>query len=272
MKRLIVNADDFGLTSGVNRAVIEAHEGGIVTSTTIMVNMPRFQEAARLATEHPALGVGLHFNITQGEPIARPVSVRTLLNSSESFTGTSTKLAGRWLSGRLKKAEVILELRAQIEKALAAGLTLTHIDSHKHSHALPVVLEAILETAGEYRIHAVRLPAGPLLSGGRALVLNVVSSGYRARMKSREFRGTDTLAGITRTGKWTRDWLMTLLAGLPDGVTELFCHPGYNDADLERIQTRLRASRQVEFELLTDREIAAEIVRQGIKLISFASL
>jgi predicted glycoside hydrolase/deacetylase ChbG (UPF0249 family) len=272
MKSLIVNADDFGLTSGVNHAVISAHETGIVTSTTIMVNMPRFEEAARLALQHPSLGVGLHFNITQGEPLAQPKTIRSLLNTADSFTGSSSTLARRWVAGRLKKEEIIVELRAQIEKALSKRLTLTHIDSHKHSHALPVVFDAILDTAWECGIGAVRLPAGPILSAGRAVVLNLLSRGYRSRMQRRSFRGSDSLAGITRTGHWTRSWLMSLLAGLPNGVTELFCHPGYNDDDLDQIHTRLRASREVELELLTDREVVAEVERQGIKLINFGSL
>src|SRR5262249_35706710 len=143
MKRLIVNADDFGLTSGVNRAVIRAHENGIVTSTTVMVNMPPFEEAAVMAGQYPSLGVGLHFNITQGEPVAQPKTIRSLLQTTDSFIGTSSALARRWLAGRLKKDEIIIELRAQIEKALSEGLTLTHIDSHKHSHALPLVFDAI---------------------------------------------------------------------------------------------------------------------------------
>jgi chitin disaccharide deacetylase len=272
MKSLIVNADDFGLTSGVNRAVIEAHETGIVTSTTIMVNMPRFEEAARLAAQRPSLGVGLHFNITQGEPVASSKAIRSLLNAADSFTGTSSTLACRWLAGSLRKDEVIVELRAQIEKALSAGLTLTHIDSHKHAHALPVVFDAILDAAGEYGIRAARLPAGPILTAGRSVVLNLLSRGYRSRMKNKDFKGTDRLTGITRTGLWTRSWLMNLLAGLPNGVTELFCHPGYNDDDLGRIHTRLRASREVELELLTAREVVAEVERQGIKLINFGSL
>ncbi len=272
MKKLIVNADDFGLTHGVNRAVIQAHETGIVTSTTIMVNMPRFEEASRLALQHPSLGVGLHFNITQGEPIAPAKTVRSLLNAAGTLTGTSSTLAGRWLSGSLRKSEVMVELRAQIEKALSAGLTLTHIDSHKHAHALPVVFEAILDAAGEYGIRAMRLPAEPLASAGRTAVLNVLSRGYKSRMARKGFKNADYVAGINRTGKWTRSWLIRLLEGLPHGITELLCHPGYSDVDLDGVETRLRASREVELELLTDREVVEEVERQGIELVSFRSL
>src|SRR5438067_13941566 len=133
MKSLIVNADDFGLTSGVNRAVIEGHCHGIITSATVMTNMPGFDEAARLAREHPSLGVGLHFNITQGQPLAPASQVRSLTNARGEFLKPRA-IAWRSLAGELRAAEIIIELRAQIERALAAGLRLTHIDSHQHAH------------------------------------------------------------------------------------------------------------------------------------------
>ncbi|HYE76027.1 MAG TPA: ChbG/HpnK family deacetylase, partial [Blastocatellia bacterium] len=157
MKQLIVNADDFGITTGVNRAIIEGHQHGIITSTTLMVNMPGFNEAVQLAKANPKLGVGLHFNITQGQPIASKEKIRSLLNSKLEFTGTSTALAQRSILGRLKSAEIEIELRAQIEKALAAGIKPTHLDSHKHAHALPQVFEVLARVLPEYGIGAVRM-------------------------------------------------------------------------------------------------------------------
>src|ERR1043165_8189549 len=130
MKRLIVNADDFGLTSGINRAVIEGHCHGIITSTTVMVNMPGFADAARLAREHPSLGVGLHLNITQGQPLALASQVRSLTNERGEFWQKSSATLWRALKNELRVDEVAIELRAQIEKALAAGIRLTHIDGH----------------------------------------------------------------------------------------------------------------------------------------------
>src|SRR5262249_35921917 len=149
MKRLIVNADDFGLTAGVNRAIIEGHERGLISSATLMVNMPAFEDAARLAREVPSLGVGLHFNITQGRPVAGASRVPSLVDGRGEFWGTSGALLARAATGRLNPGEAALELRAQIERALGAGLRLTHVDSHKHSHALPQICEAILSTIGD---------------------------------------------------------------------------------------------------------------------------
>ncbi|HEV2667612.1 MAG TPA: ChbG/HpnK family deacetylase, partial [Blastocatellia bacterium] len=140
-RRLIVNADDFGLTNGVNCAIIEGHTRGLVSSATLMANMPAFDAAVRLAKDHPSLGVGLHFNITQGRPVAGASRVGSLIDDRGEFWGTSTAFLRRMLAGRLKIEEVVIELRAQIEKALNAGLRLTHVDSHKHTHALPQVCE-----------------------------------------------------------------------------------------------------------------------------------
>lgn len=284
MKYLIVNADDFGLTAGVNRAVIEAHTHGILTSTTVMANMPAFDEAAQLAKAHPSLGVGLHFNITQGRPIAPASEVQSLLDANGEFAGTSTELLKRALTGRLKINEVEIELRAQIELALNSGLKLTHVDSHKHSHALLAVSEAIVRVIGDYGINAVRLPRErwrvPKFNSSTKLVAQSLAAfglaqlcriGEPALRKS-EVRTPDSFFGVSQTGFWTKQWLLDLIESLPEGISELMCHPGYDDQELGRVKTRLRASRQSEFRLLTDDEVIAAIRQSYVSLINYALL
>lgn len=284
MKYLIVNADDFGMTPGVNRAIIEAHTGGILTSTTLMANMPAFDDAVRLAKDHPSLGIGLHFNITQGNPVAEVSRVRSLLNERGEFLGTSTALLGRWLTGRLNIQEVEIELRAQIEKILQTGLRLTHVDSHKHSHALPPVYEVIAKTIGAYDINAVRLPrerwqfAG-LNASTKLITQNIAAFGLaqlcriseskllRARIKT-----TDAFFGVSQTGFWTKQWLLDLINSLADGVSELMTHPGYIDAELAHAQTRLIESRQHELSLLTDSDIVRLAAESSVRLIHFAQI
>lgn len=283
MRRLIVNADDFGLTPGVNRAVIEAHTSGIVTSATLMANMPAFNEAVALAKAHPQLGTGLHFNLTQGRPLAPPHLVRSLLNQEGEFLGTSTKLAARWLSGQLQRAEVIFELRAQIEALLNAGLTITHVDSHKHAHVLPPIMAALSETLGDYSIHALRLPRervqwSAALASPKVFKQSLTAtalgslSGYPTRSNSPTLQTTDVFYGVAQTGFWSKAWLLDLLAQLPVGSSELMCHPGYDDGALRHAQTRLRASREIELRLLTDLEIRAAVTAQNIELIHFGHL
>lgn len=284
MRRLIVNADDFGLTAGVNRAIIEGHTRGMITSTTIMANMPAFDEAVRLAAEHPTLGVGLHFNITQGRPVAPAAQVRSLLNGRGEFPGTSTEVAKRLLTGGLRRAEVVIELRAQIEKALQAGIRLTHVDSHKHAHALPQVLEAIIDTIPDYGILGVRLqrerwsPAGLLTSvwvakqGAVSLLLGQLCRTGTGKLHRAGVRTTDAFFGITHTGFWTKSWLAGLIERLPAGVSELMCHPGYVDADISRAGTRLTSSREQELRLLTDPELLDLISRHSIKLVNYTEV
>ncbi|MDX2034875.1 MAG: ChbG/HpnK family deacetylase [Blastocatellia bacterium] len=282
MRRLIVNADDFGIASGVNRAIIEAHARGIVTSATVMVNMPAFAEAAELARSHPSLGVGLHFNLTQGRPIAEPARVAGLLDEQGEFPGTSTAVARRLLLGRATREEVAIELRAQIERAQAHGVRLTHIDSHKHAHALPAVFAVILETIGRYGIDAVRLHRErgsfslfPLkLAKQRLVALALTQLGRidAARLSRAGVNAPDALVGIARTGCWTVAWLKEAIAGLPDGTSELMCHPGEPDAEPFAVRTRLRESRAIELALLTDPEIASHIANCGVALVNYAAL
>jgi chitin disaccharide deacetylase len=284
MRRLIVNADDFGLTPGVNRAIIEAHTRGIVTSATLMANMPAFDEAVELAKAHPRLGIGLHFNLTQGRPLAPPHLVRSLINPHGEFLGTSTKLAGRWAVGQLRSKEVIVELRAQIEALLNAGLTVTHVDSHKHAHALPPIWKILSETLSSYGIQALRRPHERLrwgLAFGSpklfkqsltATALGWLSANNSRRTPAHAVCLTDAFFGVAQTGFWSQAWLLNLLAQLPAGTSELMCHPGYDDGELEQAQTRLRASRETELRLLIDPEICVAVTAQNIELVHFGQL
>lgn len=283
MKALIVNADDFGLTTGVNRAIIEAHTRGILTSATIMANMPAFDDAVCLAKAHPSLGVGLHFNITQGHPIAEPARVRSLLDQRGEFLGTSTALLQRALLGRLRVEEIRIELRAQIEKSLSAGLPLTHVDSHKHAHAFPPVFSAIADTISEFGICAVRLPCErwrmaqattPKLfkQGIVASCLSQFGRVNGAKLRRANLKSTDAFFGIVQTGFWSEDWLIRLIASLPEGTSELMSHPGYEDQELARVKTRLRQSRLKELSLLTAPKVVDAVQACGVRLVSYARL
>jgi hopanoid biosynthesis associated protein HpnK len=281
---LIVNADDFGLTPGVNRAIIEGHTRGLITSATLMANMPAFADAVRCAQACPSLGVGLHFNITQGRPVATASRVGSLIDNRGEFWGTSTALLKHALTGRLNPEEVVIELRAQIEKVLNAGLRLTHIDSHKHSHALPQVCETIVRTIGEYGINAVRLPREHWRFDPNAKSFKLVTQSAGAfgisqlcrisetRLRISGVKTPDFFFGIARTGHWTKQWLIDLIERLPAGSSELMCHPGYDDAELRGVRTRLRESRANEFRLLTDPDVLAAVKAEGVNLINFSHL
>ncbi|MBS1787735.1 MAG: ChbG/HpnK family deacetylase [Acidobacteria bacterium] len=284
MKCLIVNADDFGMTAGVNRAVIEAHTRGILTSTTLMANMPAFEDAVRLAIDHPTLGVGLHFNITQGIPVAAAPQVRSLLNERGEFLGTSTQLLRRWMAGRLNSLEIEIELRAQIEKVLEAGLRLTHVDSHKHAHALPPICQVMANIIGDYDIQAMRSPrehwrfvglkasAKLMAQNMTAVALAQLCRRSESNLRRSGVKTANAFFGVTQTGFWTKSWLLGLLRSLPDGMSELMSHPGYEDTDLRQSHTRLLGARQNELSLLTDSDVVQAVVKFNVKLINFAQL
>ena len=157
MRRLIVNADDFGFTSGVNRAIIEAHARGVVTSSTLMANGPAFAEAARLALQAPRLSVGCHVVLIDGEPVLGAKQLPSLTTASRFRDGMIT-LAARAITGRMDAAQITAEATAQIRKLQAAGITVSHFDTHKHTHLFPKILRPLLRAAADCGVRAVRNP------------------------------------------------------------------------------------------------------------------
>ena len=160
--RLIINADDLGLTEGVTRGILEAHEAGVVTSASMLVNTPGFDDAVRRVAGHPALSVGLHLNLTVGRPVADPATVASLLDSGTGQFLSLGRLIRRALSGRVVSEHVLRECEAQIGRLRASGVGVTHLDSHRHVHALPGLLQPIALATREAGVRVLRRPVEPL--------------------------------------------------------------------------------------------------------------
>src|SRR5712672_3642287 len=161
MRRLIVNADDFGLTSGVNRAIVESHTRGIVTSATLMANGRGFEDATRLAKTVPRLSVGCHVVLIDGEPVLDAAQIPSLTSSNSGgvrFRDGLKSFAARALTGRVNEREIELEATAQIRKLESAGISVSHLDTHKHTHLFPTVLRPVLRAARSCGVRAVRNP------------------------------------------------------------------------------------------------------------------
>jgi chitin disaccharide deacetylase len=261
--RLIVNADDFGLTPGINRAVAELHDAGALTSATLMASGPAFADAVALARTRPALGIGCHVLLTDGEPVSRPREVRSLLaRNGVSFRPKLTSFLAALIANQIEPDEIEREAAAQIRRLQEAGLTVTHVDTHKHTHIFPQVLGPLLRAADRTGVRAVRNPfeqpwAFPLSNGSpaRTSQLRVLGPLKRSFLRQPQIASgrictTNGTVGISATGNLDEVTLRNLLAALPDGVWELVCHPGYNDSDLHEIVTRLRQSREVELRAL----------------------
>ena len=292
MRRLIVNADDFGLTSGVNRAIAEAHQRGIVTSTTLMANARAFAGAtdwARSASD--SLSIGCHVVLMDGEPLLPVEKVSTLLersnNGTRRFRDSLNDFVIASFRHKLNPEEIEAEAAAQIARIQASGIQPSHFDTHKHAHMFPVVLRPLLRAAMARGVGAVRNPFGqvwPLPLGNllrtrqvwkRFAQLNVLrklGGTFRTEVASHGLRTTDGSLGVLATGTLDLKLFAMMIENMPEGTWEFVCHPGYNDTELDGVRTRLRQSREQELELLTSPEARELLARRGIELINYHDL
>jgi len=276
---LIINADDFGLTSSVNRAIIELHTAGVVTSTSLMARAGATDDAIALALRTPTLGVGCHVVLVDGEPVLPPEQIPTLIDlRTGHFPASLATFLRRLFSGRIRIAEVEAEISAQIALLQQRGLRLTHVDTHKHTHVFSQILRPLLRAAHAAGIRAVRNPFEPHWSTRatrRAHWMRLAQVGAlrwlepesQRIIREAGFVTTSGTVAVAGTGILDAATLRSLLRALPNGNWELVTHPGYHDADLDRVNTRLRATRDVEREALA-------VIKEfpAIQLISFADL
>jgi hopanoid biosynthesis associated protein HpnK len=277
--RLIVNADDFGLTSGVNRAVAELHEAGVLTSASLMARGNAADEAIAMARATPTLGVGCHVLLVDGEPVLPPDRLPTLVDRTTGrFHHSLSTFLLRLFTGRIRSEEIEAEAAAQIAFLENRGLRLTHVDTHKHTHVFSAVLRPLLRAGRAAGIRAIRHPFEPewavRATGGASLTrvaeimaLRALEPRSRRILADQNFVTTDGTIAMAGTGTLDASSLRSLLKKLPAGTWELVTHPGYNDAELAKVNTRLRASREVEYRAL-------QAIRQfpAIQLTSFRNL
>jgi predicted glycoside hydrolase/deacetylase ChbG (UPF0249 family) len=236
LKYLITNADDFGFTRDVNEGIMHAHRHGILTATTLMATGQAFDHAVELARESPELDVGVHL----------------VLVGSEGYPSTVARLVAS-----LGRMRIYDELARQIGKVVDAGIRPTHLDTHKHTHLLPPVLEAVARLSEEFKIPWVRRPLASL---------------FEQVLAQHGCRTTDHFAGFALTGRYDAARLAKLIRRLPDGLTEFMCHPGFCTTELEHAPTRLKQSRRQELDALTSPEVRAALVESGVILTRYAGL
>jgi predicted glycoside hydrolase/deacetylase ChbG (UPF0249 family) len=291
--RLIINADDFGLTPGINRAVLELHQAGVISSATLMATGPAFEEAAEIARSNPNLGVGCHIVLVDGIPLSHPQSIPTLLGADgKTFRPSLLDFTQAALRGTIDPSDVAIETQAQIQALQRAGIDVTHVDSHKHTHLLPAIAAPLLHTAERCGVRAFRYPFEPhwscKVSGihtpwHRRIIQNAM---HRFEPDFRDLidfntdeKTTSGALGIAATGTLDAHILRLILGALAvyggDRVYELCCHPGYNDSALDAQRTRLRETRDLEREAL--RAVIPEILQQSdgpelIQLVHFGNL
>lgn len=266
---LTVNADDFGFTRDVNRGIVEAHTRGILTSTTLMANGAAFADALALAREHPTLDIGVHFVLVQGGSLA----------TQRALPRTVTELIQALA---MKRLDPYSELRAQMLCILEAGIRPTHLDTHKHTHLLPPVLEAVARLGEEFGIRWIRRPMDLPLMGSpteapwkvRAVsrAMSSLRGRFHRRLTAHGCRTTDHFAGFQLTGRYRAEDVLHLLRHLPEGTTEFMTHPGFCTEELRGAATRLKESREAELRALTDERVVEAVREEGIRLAAYAEL
>jgi predicted glycoside hydrolase/deacetylase ChbG (UPF0249 family) len=268
VKRLVVNADDFGFTRDVNAGILEAHRDGILTATTLMANGAAFDDAVRLAQATPSLDIGCHLVLAGGGSVLDPHR-----NLPRSVGALLRAVA----LGRLR---IYDELAAQVRRIVEAGVRPTHIDTHKHTHLLPPILEAVAQISRDFAIPWVRRPFDfPLQPGGVPWTKRTVSGAFHGirghfhRVLTRYgCRTTDHFAGFQITGRFGPRELVELIHALPEGTTEFMCHPGRCGAELQAASTRLKQSREAELRALTAPEVRIALHNAGVELVNYRDL
>lgn len=287
VRQLIVNADDLGLTAGVNRAIVETHTGGVVSSSSLMASGSAFADAIERVRAAPKLSVGCHVVLVDGAPASPPDSVETLLaiRSAEpdKFYSRLSPFAARAMFGGFDRDQLVAEITAQIRKIQGSGVQLTHLDTHKHTHIFPEILKAVVRAARICGVPAIRNPFVPAqaIRGqfrgkpvlwkryGQVRILRTFSGQFREKMRRAGLATPDGLVGVVETGSFDSSLLRKALANLPEGTWELVCHPGYDDADLRAVRTRLLESRDQERHLLMSAELRGFLEEQKIRVISY---
>ena len=245
MKKLIVNADDFGLHEEINKGIIKGYQEGFITSTSLMCSAPAFENAVALAKENPGLGIGIHLTLVGSVPSVLPKEkISSLVNDKGLFPENYVAFAKMFYTGQVKMVQLELELRAQIEKALATGLNITHVDSHQHTHVLPGMTGLVVKLCNEYKIKNIRIPQeGYFFSGGFAggLGRKIGRAGlsfcaYLAAMqaKSAGLAYPESFFGMLAGGNLNETLVGNIITALPDGVSEIMTHPGLNKQELDK--------------------------------------
>jgi hopanoid biosynthesis associated protein HpnK len=277
-RRLIVHADDFGISERVNEGIVEAHRNGILTSASLIASGEAFEHAIGLSRATPTLDVGVHLTLVDEEPVAAVDAVRTLLDSDGRFYPRAATFMKRYLSGAISLAEIRCELDAQIAKVIAHGVRATHLDGHQHLHMVPGIRRAVGELARKYGISFIRYPREAVKlymlhdkhSLGRLPQLLILNA-FCAFARTSDATRPDHFCGFFYGGRLSKENLMTVLEHLPkNGICELMCHPGLSDPHSRYAHWGYRW--QDERDALTDKDVKDHLRARGVELISYANL
>ena len=270
-RRLIVNADDFGLSHSVNEAIIRAHREGMVTTASLMVNEPDYDEAVKLAKENPKLGVGLHLTLLKGHSALSPEKIPGLVNAHGEFSERPVGTGFRYLFNRSLHESLRAEMHAQFAKFHATGLPLDHVNGHLHLHLHPTVFRILMEDADKLGVRRLRLTCDCLgrsrrMARGRwlyrvshAAIYEWLSSRAREPLRRRGIKHAQITFGLLQNARVNEEYVLKLLPDLPSGDSELYSHPSLGEF-------------RHEFDALVSPRVKELVKKLGIKLIRYQDL
>ncbi len=279
MKSLIINGDDFGISSATNHAILRAHREGILTSASLMVNGEAFEEAVAMAKAHPSLSVGIHLVLVHGRSTLPPAKIPDLVNERGEFSNNPVTAGTAYFFLPSLKAQIKKELEAQIKKFLSTGLPLAHMNGHINIHVHPTVLGVLIELAERYGVKKIRLPQEELfvtlrLDRNRWLekvvqwtIFEILSLSARRRLKENGFQIPDRAYGLLQIGRMDEAYLLGLLDRIGDGCSEISFHLGEAPNDWPAFYDGQR-----ELHVLLSKTVRDRIEQSGLKLISYAGL
>jgi hopanoid biosynthesis associated protein HpnK len=270
-KRLVVNADDFGRSAGHNAAIYKAHHKGILSTASLMVNEPGFDEAVRMAKDSPRLGIGLHLTLVCGHSALSSGQIPGLANLQGEFSNSPAATGFRYFFNRSLREQLRREINAQFEKFHGTGLFIDHVNGHLHMHLHPTVFEVLVEEADRVGIRNMRLTRDPLsvdreLSSGNwayrashAVIYKALAARARPRLAARGIKHTDRVFGLLQNDRVNEPYLLALLDKIPLGTSEVYSHPSMTEG-------------QHEFAALVSERVKQKVSRLGIDLIRYQDL
>ncbi|RMF55745.1 MAG: ChbG/HpnK family deacetylase [Calditrichaeota bacterium] len=271
---LVVNADDFGMTTGVNQGIIRAHQLGVVTSTSLMAAGEAFEEAIQLRAEVPELSIGIHLTLTGCQPVAPPGKIASLLSPSGALYSDHITFLKAYLTGKINLNHVITEFRAQLDKIKKRGIPISHLDGHQHLHVLPGIIDITLSLAKEYQIPWIRhsydsdrIPFNPGLRG-----LRMCASFARKKILKSGLNTPDHFWGTAYSGTLTEEALLKIISRLRDGINEVMCHPGEEIVKGEDDRPNRKIDRLSELEALVSPTVKNALNQSHIELTNYSAL
>lgn len=281
LKKLIINADDFGLHETVNLGIIQGHTAGFVTSTTIMANGNAFNHAVELGVANQKLGIGVHLTLVGAKPVCAPDQVQSLVDIEGNLPSQYPQFLLKYIKGQISLADINRELRAQVQKVVDTGIQITHLDSHQHMHIVPGIINITMDIAKDFGIKAIRTPAEPyFFQGGYPSTpmrfiarggLTLLSQLAARKIKNYGLVMPEHFFGMLAGCNMREEYLLTIIENLPDGVSEIMMHPGSNN-EIVNTMYNWNLHGQEELAAITSDHVGRLLAARKINLISFRDL